>query len=123
MTGTNEPTYIVASPRLRMIERRSRPISRETDVPSIAAISLGAFTLVGDHANVDRSPQNSLAAGLAQGEANHEAVSPCRRDIDHFFKVIAPAARTPSLARCNAAPLANLSHLAAPGLASLDRVL
>ena len=106
-----------------MIERRSRPISRETDVPSIAAISLGAFTLVGDHANVDRSPQNSLGAGLAQGEASHEAVSPCRRDIDHFFKVIVPDARTPSLARCNAAPLANLSHLAAPGLASLDRVL
>jgi hypothetical protein len=43
MTGTNDPTYIVASPRLRLNERRSRPISRETDVPSIAAISLGGL--------------------------------------------------------------------------------
>ena len=47
----------------------------------------------------------------------------CRRDVNHFFKVIVPAARAPSLARCNAAPLANLSQLAAPGLASLDNVL
>jgi hypothetical protein len=40
-----------------------------------------------------------------------------------FFKVIAPAARASSLARCNAAPLANLSHLAVSGLASLGCVL